>query len=96
MAYENIPVEFNKERHRFEMKIDDKYAFINYRQYGDVVDLVHTEVAEALEGKGVAATLVEETLQYAAAHQLKIIPSCSYVQHYLQKHPEWNRLVAEQ
>ena len=94
MSYENIPLHLNKDEHRFEMNIDGEYAIIDYRQSGNVVNLFHTEVAEPLEGHGVAATLVEKTLQYLEEHQLKMIPSCTYVQQYLHRHPEWNRLVA--
>ena len=71
MSYEKIPLHLNKEHHRFEMNIDGEYAIINYRQTNEVVNLVHTEVAEELEGKGVAAALVEKTLQYIEEHHLK-------------------------
>jgi predicted GNAT family acetyltransferase len=96
MAYENVPLYLNTQKHRFEMNIDGEYAFIIYRQSGDVVNLIHTEVAEPLEGKGIAPVLVKKTLQYLEEHQLKMVPSCSYVQHYLHRHPEWYRLVAEE
>ncbi len=94
MPYENIPIHLNKDEHRFEMNINGEYAIINYRQSGNVFNLIHTEVAEPMEGQGVAAALVEKTLKYIEEHHLKIIPSCSYVQQYLQRHPEWKRLVA--
>lgn len=96
MFYEKIPLHLNKEHHRFEMNIDGEYAIINYRQTNGVVNLVHTEVAEELEGKGVAAALVEKTLQYIEEHHLKMVPSCSYVQSYLQRHPDWYRIVADE
>ena len=95
MSLENIPVHLNKEKHRFEMSINGEYAIINYRQTGDVVNLIHTEVAEPLEGHGVAAALAKKTFQYLEDHQLKMVPSCSYVQHYLHRHPEWYRIVAD-
>jgi predicted GNAT family acetyltransferase len=96
MSYENIPIHLNKDKHRFEMVIDGDYAVVNYRQSGNIVNLVHTEVAEPLEGKGIAAALVEKTLQYLDEHQLRMIPSCSYVQQYLNRHPEWKRLVVSE
>jgi predicted GNAT family acetyltransferase len=95
MEYEDLSVNHNTTEHRFEMKIDGEYAFIDYKQSGDKVYLVHTEVAAPLEGRGVAAALVEKTFKYLEEHQLKMVPYCSYVQHYLRKHPEWNRLAAE-
>ena len=95
MSYENIPIHFNNTKHRFEMTVDGEPAFIDYKQRGSTIYLVHTEVAEPLEGRGVAAALVSKTLQYIEEHQLTLVPSCSYVQHYLHKHPEWYRIVAE-
>jgi predicted GNAT family acetyltransferase len=96
MAYEKIPLHLNEDQHRFEMNIDGEYAVINYRQTDDVVNLIHTEVPEELEGKGVAAALVTKTLQYLDDHQLKMMPLCSYVQNYLHRHPEWCRIVANE
>ena len=43
MAYENVPLYLNTQKHRFEMNIDGEYAFIIYRQSGDVLNLIHTE-----------------------------------------------------
>lgn len=96
MSYENIPVHLDTTAHRFEMNINGEYAIINYKQAGNTVYLVHTEVAEPLEGHGVASTLVRKTLQYLEEHHLKMVPLCSYVQHYLKRHPEWDRLVVKE
>ena len=95
MSYEKIPLHLNEDQHRFEMNIDGEYAIINYRQTNDVINLIHTEVSEELEGKGAASALVKKTLKYLEEHQLKMVPSCSYVQHYLHRHPEWYRIVAD-
>lgn len=94
MAYEQIPLQQNTQSHRFEMMIDGKAAFINYQQKDNKVYLIHTEVDELLEGQGVAAALVEKTLRHLDEHGLVLVPRCSYVQHYLQRHPHWNKLLA--
>jgi uncharacterized protein len=61
---------------------------------GNVMRMVHTEVPQAQEGKGVAGTLVRAALAHAKAHDLKVAPQCSYVRSYMQRHPETQALLA--
>ena len=60
---------------------------------GNVV-FSHTGVPPAYRGQGLAAKLVEAGLKWAREEGLKVVPACSYVQLYLQRHPEWQNLVA--
>ena len=80
--------------HNFELFVNGERAFIDYKQKDDKVYLIHTEVPAALEGKGVAAAIVEKTFKYMEERHLKLVPLCVYVKHYLTVHPEWNRLLA--
>ena len=96
MSYENNPLHVNTTERRFEMNVDRHTAFINYKQGGKKVYLIHTEVSSEIEGKGVATSLVEKTLQYLDEHQLKLVPLCAFVQSYVQKHPEWKRLEVKE
>ena len=92
--YEDVPLVNNQPRHEFEMVVDGSRAFIDYLQRGDTFLLVHTEVPEELQGHGVAAALVEKTLKYLEDNGFKMKPYCEYVQAYLKRHPEWERLLA--
>ena len=83
----------NEAEHRFEMEIEDQYAFIDYSKTGDTYLLIHTEVPESLRGQGVAAALVEKTFAYLEENQLKMRPFCAYIQAYLKTHPDWKRLI---
>lgn len=93
MKYEDLELVNNEAGHSFELLVEDHRAFIDYKAKEDKVYLIHTEVPKELEGKGVAAALVEKTLMYLEEHHLKLIPLCPYVQSFLKRHPEWNRLV---
>ena len=58
------------------------------------VAFTHTGVPAAHQGQGLAAQLVEAGLQWARAQGLQVVPACSYVQAYVQRHPEWQHLIA--
>ena len=53
----------------------------------------HTGVPFALEGRGIASRLARAALEYARAHELKVVPLCSFVAGYIQKHPEYKDLL---
>ena len=94
MNYESIELVNNEAIHNFELMVDGYRAFIDYKQKGDKVYLIHTEVASELKGKGVGEAIVEKTLNYLEQHNYKLVPLCVYVGAYLKRHPEWNRLLA--
>ena len=48
------------------------------------------------EGQGVASKLMEGAFKDAEERDLKIAPICPFVKVYLQRHPEWKRLLAEE
>jgi predicted GNAT family acetyltransferase len=91
--YEDIQLLNNVDIHNFELIIDGHRAFIDYKLKGDKMYLIHTEVPEALANKGVAAAIVEKTFKYIEEHHLKLVPLCVYVQQFLKRHPEWERLL---
>lgn len=94
MKYEEIELINNEAVHKFELVVDGYLAYIDYLHKNDKYYLVHTEVPVDLEGKGVAPALVEKALAYLEERNFKIVPMCTYVQMFLKRHPEWNRMVA--
>ncbi|MFT3746806.1 MAG: GNAT family N-acetyltransferase [Agriterribacter sp.] len=91
----SLPLINNTRDSRFEMVVDGAASIIEYKQLHGALALLHTEVPQILEGKGIAAAIVEKTFNYAKENNLKIIPLCPYVVVYLKKHPEWNTIVHE-
>ena len=85
-----------RERHRFEMEEGGATAIIGYRRRGDeVIELVHTEVPEALSGQGVGSRLVRGALDLIRAEGRRVVPSCSFVAAWIGKHPDYADMVAE-
>lgn len=74
---------------RYEMKTDHGLALAVYRQQGNSRIFTHTEVPPADEGKGYASTVVKEALDDTHRRGFKIVPSCSFVVAYVQRHPEY-------
>ncbi len=92
--FEDIPLVQNEDKSRFEIVVDDLYAFVEYEVDEDgLVALVHTEADPGLAGKGAAAAVVEKTLLQLEKESKQILPYCPYVFAYIKKHPEWKRIV---
>lgn len=77
----------------FEARVDGGVAECVYRLQGGVMNIVHTEVPPASEGRGVAAALVQAALAHARAQGLRVRPSCSYVRAYMRRHPDTQDLL---
>lgn len=80
----------NKAESRFELAVEGATAIAEYRIAGDTIYFTHTETPDALQGKGVASKLLGGALAIAQARRLKIVPRCSFVAHYIAKHPEFS------
>lgn len=92
--FEDIPLINNELSRQFELVIDHVKAKIEYDLQKDRIFLLHTEVPQALAGRGVGNAIVEKALQYIDANNLKLVPLCPFVAAFLKKHPDWKRLLA--
>lgn len=72
--------------HQFEMTVEGHRAYLAYMDLGkQTLDIYRTFVPNALRGKGIAAALTEHALQYAEGMGYTVIPSCSYVERYMER-----------
>ena len=91
----NFDIRNNETETRFETTVDGHTAFSSYlREDPDRIIFTHTEVPEALSGRGIAGEIVKYALEEARAKQQKVVPACSYVAAYIKRHPEYQDLVA--
>ena len=84
----------NTAQSRYELKLDDGVAFIDYTSRGNVRTLTHAEVPVSLRGGGIAGRLTSGALQLARSQGVKVIPRCPYVVTFMERHPEFNDLLA--
>src|SRR5438309_2283891 len=78
---------------RFEIERDGQVAYLEYSLAGKILELIHTEVPEALRGHGMATLLVESALKWAGEHRVKIDVVCPIVADYMKKHPEYSDML---
>ena len=88
-----LQVRHKPERHMFELETEGHSGRITYQRRGNVIDLQHTVVSPALEGRRIAGKLAAFALDYARAEHLRVIPSCPYVHAYIERHPQYADLV---
>ncbi len=78
---------------RFRADVDGQACVVDYQLMGTVMHTLHTEVPPALRGRGLAAALVQQALAHARSQGWRVRPVCSYVQAYMQRHPETQDLL---
>ena len=78
----------NAVRSRYEVTRDGYTAELDYVIEGRRIVLLHTEVPEALEGRGLASRMVSIALDYARAQNLKVLPICPFAKGFIARHPE--------
>lgn len=92
---ESLPIQHLPHDHggRFEAHVDGRRCEAEYVREGNTITLTHTGVPRALQGRGIAAELVAAALAWARAEGVKVIPACSYVRVYMQRHRETQDLL---
>jgi hypothetical protein len=84
----------NPEQERYELFVDDRLAgMAQYRRRKDLIAFVHTEIAEDLEGQGLASVLIGHALDDARAQGLAVLPFCPFVRGYIERHEDYLDLV---
>jgi predicted GNAT family acetyltransferase len=87
-------VTHNASAHRFEAHVEGQLSVAEYRRDGARVVFTHTGVPAQQRGRGIAASLVESALDWARVEGVKVVPACSYVARYMQRHPQTLDLLA--
>lgn len=90
---ENTIINNNEAEQQFQGILEGELALLQYRFYKDDIALMHTTVPDNLSGKGLASALAAYALEWAKAHNKKVIVYCPFVASYLKNHPEYDSLI---
>ena len=90
---EAITVRHNPTAHRYEAVVEGHLSVCEYEVVEDRMVFTHTLVPVELRGRGIAELLVRAALAEARAGGRKVVPQCSYVARFIERHKEYQDLV---
>jgi predicted GNAT family acetyltransferase len=91
----DVVVRDNAQKRQFEACVEgDLAGFSAYELTDAGIMILHTEVDDAFEGKGVGSALVRQMLdQILADDELKVTVLCPFVNAWLRRHPDYQELI---
>jgi predicted GNAT family acetyltransferase len=93
---ERIEVADAPERDRYELSLDgETVGFTVYYSRPGLIALVHTEVDERFQGRGLADRLIRFALEDARTRGLAVLPFGPFVTAFIEHHREFEALVPE-
>lgn len=93
-SHDEVIVRHNAAENRFEAVVDGYRSVADYELSSGQFVMTHTFVPPELRGRGIAEKLVRAALEHARAERLRLVPACSYVGVFLQRHPEYRDLAS--
>ena len=84
----DLKINNNSVSSRFEVLVNGKLAFLDYRIEGDTIFLLYVEVPPAEQGRGIAGMLSRAALEFSRNSGFKVVPRCRFIATYMRRHPE--------
>jgi predicted GNAT family acetyltransferase len=82
------------ERERFEIHLDGQLVgFAAYRAKPGLLIFTHTEISDAVEGRGLGSALVGAALDTTRSRGLAVRPDCPFVRAFIARHRDYLDLV---
>lgn len=92
---ESIPaVTHNADASRFEIPVPGGLGVLEYLREGDRVVMTHTEVPQAIQGRGYGSALAEAALRWARDSGLRVVPACPFVLAFVRRNRSWQDIIA--
>lgn len=70
-------------------------GFAAYARRDDVLVFTHTQVDPAYEGQGLGSALARGALDDVRRRQLAVVPRCSFIRGWIERHADYADLVAQ-
>ena len=84
------------ESDRFEIRDGDRVlGLAAYQRRGDTVVFTHTEVDPDAGQSGLGSTLVRGALDDVRSRGGSVVPRCSFVRGWIERHPDYGDLVVD-
>lgn len=81
--------------HRYVLNVDGQArGAAYYRDDGEHLVFTHTEIDAGLEGQGMGSRLARGALEDARLREKRIVTRCSFMAGYVDRHPQWQDLLA--
>ena len=94
----NLEVKHDEPGRRYYALVENRESVCEYGSAGPAEDMTldfwHTYVPPELRGKGIAEELVRQALEDVRQRGYKVIPSCWYVRVYIDRHSQYQDLLA--
>ena len=79
----------------YEITVDGQHAGLAaFEERPGVVVFTHTEIDPAFEGQGLGSQLARAALDDVRDRGLKVRPLCPFIRAWIDKHPDYQELVA--
>ncbi len=84
------------EQSRYEVLLGGEPAgSLHYRRHGTGVELAHTEIDQAFEGRGLGGRLAAAAMLDARRRATPVTVTCPFVAGWLDRHPEYRDVLAD-
>jgi predicted GNAT family acetyltransferase len=84
------------EANRYEIRDGEQLlGHADYERRGDTLVFTHTEVDPEAGRSGLGSTLVRGALDDVRSRGGSVVPRCSFVRGWIDRHPEYADLVAD-
>lgn len=93
----NFRIDTKDERVYMDMR-KDKDVYMDYKLHTDAktntLEVTKTYVPETLQAIGLEDAMAERIIEFAEINNYKVKPTCPTFRHFVNRHPEYNHLMA--